>query len=227
MKRKLLVAAIAICLVAIVACGSLAYFSGTKTVANKFMVAKSGGSNPSKPDDIFSVKVTEPDTTGDPDTTNNPDGGHTYKNVYPGKDITKNPVIENTGAYDQWIRVTVKFTKAKEWLATTAQTGITKANLFDKVVTKGYVDGNWDKGTAIDNVESDNEISYVFYYKNKLTAGNTVSLFSGITIPATLTTEQMYSLKEFDIIVTADAVQADNTEETAKATFESTNPKYF
>ncbi len=223
MKRKIVLATIAICLVAIVACGSLAYFSGTKTITNKFKVTAEGESEPEDGDDIFSVEVTEKDPLGNPTTS-----GVTYYEVIPGKVIAKEPVVKNTGKFDQWVRLTVTFTLANEW--DNADTQLTKDNLFDKIILAdancGYDATKWDRGTTKKDSAA-NTVSYIFYYKNKLAPDETVALFKELTIPTYLDNDDMAELAEFDIKVTADAIQADNTGTTAKGTFESTNPVYW
>ena len=55
-KKKVFVAALAVCLVAILSMGSLAWFSAQDEVDNKFMIATSEDLDP---DDIFSVNVWE------------------------------------------------------------------------------------------------------------------------------------------------------------------------
>ena len=55
-KKKVLVASLAISLIAILSLGTLAWFSDSDEVTNKFHVA---GGEDSKPDEIFSVDVME------------------------------------------------------------------------------------------------------------------------------------------------------------------------
>ena len=55
-KKKVFVTALAVCLVAILSMGSLAWFSAQDSVTNNFHIADSADNNP---DDIFSVDVYE------------------------------------------------------------------------------------------------------------------------------------------------------------------------
>lgn len=225
MKKNLFIIAIAACLVAIVACGSLAYFTGSSTVTNKFMVASSDDPQPGPgPDEIFGISLTE--TTPEGGET---DEGNTYDNIEPGTVVDKKPVIKNTGKFDQWVRITLTLTKGDKWLA--ADDSFTAANLFDKLVAgntgSGYVSTDWVRVDP-DDVDGDNNLVYTFYYNARLTPeDDPVALFEKVTVPSCLENDDMKELSEFNIIIKADAIQADNTGASAKETFESTDPIYW
>ena len=99
MKKKLFVAALAICLVAILSMGTLAWFTAQDDVTNKFYIASSDDTDP---DDIFSIDVKENTPAGDDDQD-----GYEYKDVLPNDVLKKEVIVENTGYYDQYVRVTV------------------------------------------------------------------------------------------------------------------------
>ena len=110
-KKKVLSLSLVIIMIAILSFSSLAWFNDRDSVTNEFMIATSD--DPSDPDDIFSVDVWEEvDTDGDGEVdTVKPGedadgGGATFEDILPGSELIKKPVIENTGAYDQYIRVT-------------------------------------------------------------------------------------------------------------------------
>ena len=105
-KKKVFVAALAICLIAIISMGTLAWFNATDDITNNFKVA----TDENDTDPTFSVKVSETDLDG-----NETEDGVTYYNVVPGDVINKDPKITNTGDYTQWIRVSVTMTKADYW----------------------------------------------------------------------------------------------------------------
>ena len=86
-KKKVLVAALAICLVAIISSGSLAWFNATDSVTNTFKVA----TDDNVTDPAFSVKVSETDLSGG-ETVD----GVTYYAVLPG-DVILIPVIIHSG----------------------------------------------------------------------------------------------------------------------------------
>ena len=109
-KKKLLSLALVLVLIATLSFGSLAWFSDTDEVTNKFMVADSA----SNPDDIFSVDVWE---YVDGDKITEDQDGHTYEDILPGGRYHKEPYVENTGSYDQYVRVKVTVTNADAWIA--------------------------------------------------------------------------------------------------------------
>ena len=115
-KRKVLVVALAVCLVAILSVGTLAWFADDDSVTNKFMVTNSED----EPDKIFSVDLyeTEVDENGDPVVpAKKTDIGNTYDDIAPGDVLTKDPTVENTGLYDQWIRLNVTVSNVKNWIS--------------------------------------------------------------------------------------------------------------
>ena len=95
-KKKVFVAALAVCLVAILSLGTLAWFNARDEVTNKFMVTDSE----QDPDKIFSVDLyeTKVDENGDPVVPyEKTDDGNTYDDIAPGDLLTKDPTVENTG----------------------------------------------------------------------------------------------------------------------------------
>ena len=114
-KKKVFVSALSVCLIAILSFGTLAWFNATDAVTNSFKIADSNQDG--TPD--FSVEVWENEIDGDDNADADGDGdnkithnGNTYKHIAPGDVLAKNPTVQNTGDYDQWIRVLVTF---DEW----------------------------------------------------------------------------------------------------------------
>lgn len=236
MKRNLFLAAAIVCVIALIACGSLAYYTAQHEVTNKFMTASYDPDNPDDPVDpseLFSVLITET-ASADGTNTDADDNflGNNYKNVYPGLTIAKDPVITNTGDYAQFIRATVTFDKASEW-QTALGDGV---DIFDSIVTDlGDDSAKWKRSETVAKDEDLNTVAYTFYYigttegndadNGKLAPGAFVQLFKAVTIPSSLTSEDMAPLSNFTINVKADAVQADGTGTDAEATFG--NPTYW
>jgi len=212
-KKKVLVSALAVSLIAILSLGTLAWFNATDTVTNEFKVADSDGDG--SPD--FSVDVWENDPTSTDPTAKDQDGV-TYEHIAPGDVLAKNPTVENTGDYDQWIRVYVTFdeySKIKE--ACTTQ-GITT----DLRSWLNVDETAWSKADAEYKEEGDT-VTYVYYYNYKLTAdnsANTAILFTEVSIPGEFEKADMeYVNNNFSITVKAEALQADNTGDNAKDAF--------
>lgn len=196
-KKKVFTLALAVCLIAILSLGSLAWFTDSDSVKNDFMVA---GSENSNPDDIFSVDVWENTPDGEEDQD-----GYEYEEVLPGDKLKKEVRVENTGSYDQYIRVTITVTNANVWkdvydaemVPVTEFVDITDINAL-------YGIGSYQEG---------NSFVYYLYYKDKLphTENNILSVFDNAYISENLTQEQAALLAgEFAITVVADAVQTDN-----------------
>lgn len=114
MKKKVLAVSLVISIIAILSMGTLAWFNDTDEVTNKFMMATSSDD----PDEIFSVDLWETKTNpdGTPVGTDKTDDGNTYENIAPGAVLTKDPTVENTGSYDQWVRVEVVLNRADVWI---------------------------------------------------------------------------------------------------------------
>lgn len=217
-KKKVFVTALAICLVAILSMGTLAWFNDSDAITNEFLIADSDGDG--TPD--FSVEVWENENDGDDTADADGDGdpiithdGNTYEEIAPGDELAKNPTIENTGDYDQWIRVYVTF---DEW-ATINAACQAKGTSTDLRSWLNVDSANWTED-ANAPVVADNKVTYVYYYNYKLVADQEVELFSTVSIPGAFEQEDMRFVSDnFTITVKAEALQADNTGATAQEAF--------
>lgn len=208
-KKKVFVTALAVCLIAILSFGTIAWFNASDTVVNKFKIADSD--NDGTPD--FSVDVWENDST-DPDNKKDTDGV-TYEDILPGDVIAKNPTVENTGDYDQWIRVYVTFDEFSKIEAACIEHGIS-SDLRD------WLDVDTSAWTADNDatVVANDKVTYVYYYNYRLAKDQTAVLFNNVTIPgAFVQADMQYVSGDFSITVKAEAIQADNTGETAQKAF--------
>lgn len=208
-KKKVLVAALAICLVAILSVGTLAWFNAEDAITNKFMIADSD--NDGTPD--FSVDVYEHENDGDDTADQDGDGdpiftqgGNEYPHIAPGDELAKDPTVKNTGDYDQWIRVYVTFDEYAVIKAACDNQGITDDLRTWLDVVPGWTADN--SATVIEN----NSITYVYYLNNKLVPDDTAILFTEVTIPGEFEQADMRFVNDnFSITVKAEALQADNT----------------
>ena len=207
-KKKLLSLALVIIMIATLSFGTLAWFTDSDEVTNKFMVA---GSEDENPDDIFSVDVWE-DVDGDgiEDTTT----GHTYEDILPGDKLTKVVNVENTGSYDQYVRVVVEISDAAAWQNALGAdfNDDTLLACFD-----GFDADLWRHKTSEVDAAAD-VIRITLYYNggNKenrgiVAPGAVINVFNAVNIPTTLTQDQAAAFAGgFEIKVTADAVQTEN-----------------
>lgn len=219
-KKKLISLSLVVIMIAILSFSSLAWFNDSDDVTNKFHVATSGDAD--DPDDIFSVDVWEKvDTDGDgiPETANPADDTPVdFGNVLPGAKIVKEPVVENTGAYDQYIRVVVTLSDANAWVEALGY-GYDLSTIF-----VGHDETLWtrDVGSHVGD-----ELVYVYYLNKALAPSETATLFTHMQLPTSLTQEQMAKLDgSFDLNIRADAIQTENLGDgvdTAKEAFAAAN----
>lgn len=205
-KKKLLVLALVLIMITSVSFGTLAWFNDSATVTNKFMIA---GSDDPSGEKIFSVGVWE-DVNGDgvADTTN----GYTYNNVLPGDKLTKVAKVQNTGAYDQYIRIVVEISDAAAWQSALGQ------NFNDETMLAcfdGYDKSLWRRVESEMDTAKD-VIRITMYYNGGANSGivapnEAVTVFTAVNIPTSLTQEQAAKFTgSFEIKVTADAIQTEN-----------------
>lgn len=201
-KKKVLVTALAVCLIATLSLGTLAWFNASDSVTNTFKVADTDGNN--EPD--FSVELWETDEY------DNRVEEREYKDILPGDVLDKDPTVENTGNYDQYIRAYVTFSDAE-----TLQAACAKYGLSTDLRTWLNVDSTvWD-AVSEPNAGTDGSITYCYYLKNVLgkkvgEETNKVQLFTTVTIPEKFVQADLSGGNAvFTIDVKADALQTENT----------------
>ena len=206
-KKKVFVAALAVCLVAVLSMGTLAWFSDSDSVTNKFMIADSE----SDPNEIFSVDVWENTPDGDKDQD-----GYEYKDILPGDQLKKEVYVENTGAYDQYIRVKVTVNNADAWIAALGN-GYDLGTMF-----LGHDETKWTRYEVGEYNGTNNTYTMVFYLNEKLAPNATVNLFETVEIPSQLTQQQMSFVGgQFDLTILAEAVQTENVGDSAYEAFQT------
>lgn len=224
-KKKLFSLAVIVIMIAILSFSTLAWFNDADSVTNQFYVADS---NNTSADQIFSVDVYEEvDTNNDGIPDAKEDIGLEFKDVVPGDVLPKAPIVENTGKYAQWIRLTITFGSTKAWntLVDNAETGLAgPINLLTKAAN---FDANW-KGVSLTTVVENGVEYYVYtyYLQTALQPGQTVPVFTEVNIPTTLEQADFFAIKDEGITldVKAEAVQLElgNSAEAAFAAFEQT-----
>ena len=205
-KKKLLSVALVVVMIAILSFGTLAWFNDADEVTNKFMVA---GSEDKDPDEIFSVDVWEETPEEDKD-----DDGYDYEDILPGDQLKKIAHVENTGSYDQYIRVVVEISDAAAWQNALAE------NFNDETLIACFAGYNADlwrrESSEVDAAKDVIRITLYYNGGNKenrgiVAPGDVITVFTGVNIPTSLTQAQAAAFAGgFDIKVTADAVQTEN-----------------
>lgn len=215
-KKKVFVVALVVSLIAILSLGSLAWFNASDSVENKFMITDSE----TNPDDVFSVDVYETlvDENGDPVAPVQKTDSNTYDDIAPGDVLTKDPTVENTGKYDQWIRLNVTLTNAENWMSVLKYFNITTL----ETIFQGYDAGIWQsEGNDTPVLNADGSVTFTYYLKDKLTPGETATLFTAVKIPEQITQDEIVYINEFNLKIVAEALQADNTGDNCKAAFDA------
>ncbi|MBQ3886597.1 MAG: hypothetical protein II735_01330 [Clostridia bacterium] len=233
-KKKVLVGALVLSLAAMISVGSIAWYSAKDSVENKFLVATSD----QDPKDTFSVDVWEED----PKDPNNPEqSGFTYPDVMPGDTLDKKPHVENTGKYEQYIRLVITVTDADAWagvLTTDPANPVAPADVKLTDIVTQFNDVGFkldDTFTPVYN-RTDKTLTYVYYGNGTLPAGAETWIFKDVKIPDNMTKEQAVAFSKrgndkqtsFLINVKAQAVQTQNLDggkatvyEQAKYAFET------
>lgn len=222
-KKKLLSLALVVCMIAILSFSTLAWFNDTDSVTNEFYVADSDDESP---DDIFSVDVYEEvedkDGDGEPD---HEDAGLTFEDVVPGDVLAKAPVVENTGKYDQWVKLTITFSSTKAWNALVDNENTGLKGPIELLTLAADFDANW-KGVSFE-VVGDTYV-YTYYLKAPLKSGEAVDVFTHVNVPTTLDQHDFFAIKDeaitLDINAVAIQLELGETVEAAFAAYEGTNP---
>ena len=219
-KKKLIALSLVVIMIAILSFSTLAWFSDKETVKNDFYIADSDDDTA---DDIFSVDVWE-DKNGDGVADDDVDGdeeGLNYKDVLPGDVLAKVVNVENTGYYDQYIRVTVTVSDATAWMTVLGKNETNLPVLQEIVVGLDAADTWTVMDPAYDSVK--NELVYTMYYRNILLGDaqndndnvssnkDVVTVFTAVKIPESMTAAQAVKFdNNFNITVKAEAVQTEN-----------------
>lgn len=215
-KRKVLTTAVAVCLIAILSCGTLAYFTSTKSLTNKFYTASYDPDNPPTAEELFSIKIYETAADGTENTE-----GLEYEDILPGMKVDKDPTIKNTGKYPAYVRLSVTVTNAAAWKAAFENhkdDSEDKGGAIELEDVFGEFNEDWKRKEISENKNEDT-LTYVYYLDGELAAGADSTLFESVTIPPQLTVEEMSALSCFEIRITGDAIQSANTGDNAFEAF--------
>lgn len=204
-SKALILTLCAVLLVAASMLGTMAYLTDNKTVTNTFTVGQ------------VKIKLDEAQVT--PDGKPVADAARVAENSYkliPGHTYNKDPmvtVLKDSEA--SYIKMTVTFSNAKELDTIFAPNGADMTSIF-----KGYDSDNWIyKGNTKDAAA--NTRTYEFWYNGTVGApdGDIAldALFDSITVPGTITNEQLATIEGMTITVNAYAIQADGFADAAAA----------
>lgn len=196
-SKALLLTLCAVLLVAASVMGTMAYLTSTDKVENTFTVGN--------------VKITldeaKVNTDGTPAAPAERVKANEYK-LLPGHTYTKDPMVTVlNGSEASYIKMTVTFSKASALDAIFAPTGADLISIFN-----GYDSANWIYKDNTKDANADTR-TYEFWYKETVGAPTADvaldALFDSITVPGTITNEQLATIEGMTITVNAYAIQAD------------------
>lgn len=196
--RKILVSLAALALVAALSIGgTIAYLTSNDEVVNTFTVGN------------VAIKLDEAKANTDGTLVEGAArvDANSYK-LLPGHTYNKDPMVTVlSGSETSYIKMTVTFSKANELDAIFAPTGAELTSIFN-----GYDAANWIYKGNTKNT-TDNTRTYEFWYKEAVGAPTADvaldALFDSITVPGTITNEQLATIAGMTITVNAYAIQAD------------------
>lgn len=203
-KKAMLMTLCAIILVVATVFGTMAYLTSDDEVVNTFTVGN------------VAIKLDEAPVDGNGKaTTGDRVKANSYK-LLPGHTYDKDPTVTLlAGSETSYVKMTVTFSMAKELDAIFAPNGADLTSIF-----KGYNAANWiAKGNTED--ANANTRTYEFWYKEAVGAPEADvaldALFDSITVPGSITKDQLDTIAGMTITVNAYAIQADGFADAAAA----------
>lgn len=178
--------------------GTLAWFTAQDEVVNKFSTT---GNEYNPEDPNAGIKIVE--------DWNEKDG----KNITSGTEVNKDVQVKNIEQYDQFIRVkfTPQFVKVND---DGARTPYTEEELKTLGISNEMIELNFTSHLVKDGTHDLNEGDWVqvgeyYYYIGKVGAGShTNTLLDSVTLSSEAGNK--YLGLAFDVVVTADSIQASN-----------------
>lgn len=196
-SKALLLTLCAVLLVAASVLGTMAYLTSTDEVTNTFTVGQ--------------VKIKLDEAKANPDGSLVANADRVKANEYkllPGHTYNKDPMVTVlSGSESSYVKMTVTFSKANELDAIFAPGGADLTSIFN-----GYDAAKWIAKRNTKDATA-NTRTYEFWYKETVGAPTADvaldALFDSITVPGTITNEQLATIEGMTITVNAYAIQAD------------------
>ncbi len=212
-KRKVFVVSLAICLVAILSLGTLAWFTDEDSVVNNFYV----GDTNAGADEVFGIDLwEEADMNGDGNITDDErfgkgtkdDGGIVYENILPGQALDKDPYFTNTGIHSQYLRAIVTVSEADVLKQAMTPADSSNSEWFKPDRLLPGTNEKWS--LAYTFYTDEDTIVLVYYYTEALEAGATTEkLFDAVVIPTGLTKELAAEMDNFSVTILGQVIQSE------------------
>lgn len=203
-KKAMLMTLCAIILVVATVFGTMAYLTSTDKVVNTFTVGN------------VAIKLDEAPVDGNGKaTTGDRVKANSYK-LLPGHVYDKDPTVTVlANSETSYVKMTVTFSNANELDAIFTPNGADLTSIF-----KGYDAANWTAKGSTKDADA-NTRTYEFWYKEAVGAPEADvaldALFNSITVPGSITKEQLATIEGMTITVNAYAIQADGFDTADKA----------
>lgn len=218
MNKKLRRILLTVCSAALLVCvtvgATVAYLTSTDTVKNTFTVGN------------VQIKLDEAKANLDGTLTDNGTtrvDANTYK-LLPGHTYSKDPMVTVLdGSESCYVKMTVTFSKAPELDAIFDALNDGKEE-DEKIqltsIFNGYDSTNWTYKGNTEDTDAKTR-TYEFWYKAAVDASDgdvaLDALFDSITVPGSITNEQLATIDDMTITVNAYAIQADGFDDAADA----------
>lgn len=213
MKKKVISIALVIALIAVIAVGSFAYFTDTKSANNVFTM----GDVKITLDEAKVTHTGDKWTAGDERVT-----GNEYGSAYPGAVLPKDPTVHNNSADGNgaYIRATVTITGGMNFLGSLYKGDAIVGEMPDAMYTRwftkfvgGALGNGWSVVKMDDASYASGDLIMVLKYDDVLAAGaSTTAMFKELVIPADYDANNGQGAYEsfgtINVNVTADAIQA-------------------
>ncbi len=213
MKKKITALCLCVALLAIAVVGaSLAYFTDTKSEKNTFTVGN------------VQIKLDETDITKTDGSRT--EKGNDYGSMYPGRSVTKDPIVHNVGANSAYIRAKVTLTGGINLLPQLfPNMEFENGTLFNDMYFQYFTAlvGELGNGWSFVGIDGDmNNPVFVFKYADVLEKDkDTPAIFETLTIPSDYTGKDanggIYQAANVDMTIVAEAMQAEGFDTWEKA----------
>lgn len=207
-KKKITTVVLLLAFLAIaVTGGTLAYFTDTKDATNTFTMGN------------VKIALDESTITKTGDTwvadSANRIATNDYATVYPGAEMTKDPIVHNIGTNDAYVRVKVTVDNGQVVMPFYGDADPLSGGNFLNLVKDTFDSTKWTYGGAVNG--ENYSVVYTLIYNDRLAASSdTTAPFTKVYFPAWIDNAQVAAFQNnlgtdgvFNINVVAEAIQAD------------------
>lgn len=229
-KRTIIAVCLIICLLMLFSAGTLAYFTfRAEAVVNRFRTAHVDSGTTSS-GLLFSVNLYE-ESSGQIIDSENSSSGFTFDHLAPGSLVEKKVWAKNTGFYSAYIRLNLTLSDAQKWqdaLVDKTYRGetITLDNLLNTIIVSPSPD--WTLANSTPEYDEDADTLTWHYYYSPIAGSDildfgqsTTPIFESVKYPDWFNADDLLALQSYEMSISLDAIQSDNTGDSAQYAFET------